>query len=59
MSEGFGISNAKCFDLFVFEKQRKNISSFGLDKIFQICGLSTRVSKVEQKLFDLVVENAL
>ena len=44
---------------FLFEKQRKNISSFGPDKIFQICGLSTRLSKVEQKLFDAVVKNAL
>ena len=59
MSEGFGISNTKCFDFFLFEKQRKNISSFGLDNFFQICGISTRVSKVEQKLFDLVVKNAL
>ena len=58
MSETFGFSNAKCFDFFLFEKQRKNISSFGPDKIFQICGLSTRVSKVEQKLFDVVVKNA-
>ena len=57
MSEAFGISNAKCFDFF-FEKQRKNISSFGPDKIFQICGLSTSVSKVEQKFFDVVVKNS-
>ena len=55
MSEGFGISNAKCFDFFLFEKKRKNISCFGPDKIFQICGLRTRVSNVEQNLFDVVV----
>ena len=59
MSEGFGISNAKCFDFFCLIKKRKNISSFGPDKVFQICGLSTRISKVEQKLFDAVVKNAL
>ena len=55
MSEGFGISNAKCFDFFCLKKKRKNISCFGPDKIFQISGLRTRVSKVEHNLFDVVV----
>ena len=53
-----GISNAKCFDFFLFEKQRKNISSLGPDKIFQISGLSTRFSKLEETLSDMVVKNA-
>ena len=44
--------------LTLFGKSERTSVLLGPDKIFQICGLTTRVSKVEQKLFNVVVKNA-
>ena len=46
------------FLIFLFEQKQKNISSFGPGKKLQKCGLSTRVSNLEQKLFDVIARTA-